>query len=64
MLFKESVKINDLLSSAEETLKATRIPEYLQRITLESMAKKKLTQSRLKLIYNYKTAFAHIASKT
>jgi hypothetical protein len=56
-VFKELVKLEDILLSARETFAKSNIPVTLQAETMNRLARKRLTESQKKLIFNYKMQF-------
>jgi hypothetical protein len=55
--FRSSVVLADLIATARNVLNVSGIPEKFQSETLMRLANNQLTESRLKLIFNYKLAF-------
>lgn len=55
--FRGSVSIEDVLATAEATLRAASIPSGIRDETLSRLVKAQLTTSRQQLIFNYKMAF-------
>jgi hypothetical protein len=60
--FKESVLLEDVVLTAEEVLRASRVPADIYDDTLARLARSQLTTSRKKLIFNYKVAFGSMRS--
>lgn len=55
--FRGSVSLEDILATAEASLKAARVPSEIRDEALPRLAKSQLTTSRQQLIFNYKIAF-------
>ena len=60
--FSESLSLEDVVSTAEEVLRASRVPPDIYDDTLKRLKRSQLTTSRKKLIFNYKVAFGSIRS--
>jgi|GEM_PF-6965397 hypothetical protein len=60
--FRESVSLEDVVATAEEVLRASRVPANIYDDTLARLARSQLTTSRKKLIFNYKVAFGSMRS--
>jgi len=60
--FRDSVSMKDLLATAEDVLTAAAVPESIQDETLVQLRKSQLSESRRKLIFNYKIAFEEARS--
>jgi len=55
--FSGSVSLDDLVTTARHVLGAARVPAEIRDETLSRLARSQLTNSRQKLIFNYKLAF-------
>jgi len=55
--FKDSVSLADLIATAEDVFRSTRVPAKFRDETLSRLARRQLTTSRKKLMFNYKVAF-------
>lgn len=55
--FQETVSADDVLSVAEQTLKASSVTSRFQEEALSRVEERGLTSSQKKLIFNYKLAF-------
>ena len=55
--FRGSVSLEDLVATAEATLKAAHVPSEFRDKPLSRLAKSQLTTSREQLIFSYKIAF-------
>jgi hypothetical protein len=55
--FKRSVSLKHVLATAEDVLRASDVPTSFRDETLTRLAKSQLSESRQKLIFNYKRAF-------
>lgn len=60
--FKDSVSLEDVLVTAEATLRKAGIPTGIRDETLSRLRKSQLTTSRRELIFIYKTAFDSMRS--
>jgi hypothetical protein len=60
--FKNSVSLEDVVVTAEETLKAASVPPRMRDETLSRLLRSQLTISRQQLIFNYKIAFEAMRS--
>jgi hypothetical protein len=60
--FMGSVSLEDLVATAEATLKAARVPSEICEKELRKLRESQLTTSRLRLIFNYKVAFESMRS--
>lgn len=60
--FMGSVSLEDLVATAEATLKAARVPSEICDEELRQLRESQLTTSRLRLIFNYKVAFESMRS--
>jgi hypothetical protein len=60
--FRESVSLEDVVSTAEGVLKASRVPPEIYDDTMARLAGSHLTTSRKKLIFSYKVAFSSMRS--
>jgi hypothetical protein len=60
--FMGSVCHEDLLATAEDVLRAARVPAEIHDDTLSRLKKFHLTTSRQQLIFNYKAAFEAMRS--
>jgi hypothetical protein len=58
-LFRGSVSLEHILAVAEEVLRAS-VPKRFWDETLARLANSRLTESRQKLIFNYKLAFERV----
>jgi len=62
--FRESVSLEDMLTTAEEVLRASRVPADICDEVLARLARSQLTTSRKKLIFNYKIVFESIQASS
>ena len=60
--FKDSVSLEDLIATAEDVLRESRVPANFRDETLSRLAKRQLTTSSKKLIFNYKVSFESMQS--
>lgn len=60
--FRGSVSLEDIVTTAEVTLKASHSPPEIRDETLSRLAKNQLTTSRQQLIFNYKVKFESMRS--
>lgn len=60
--FRESVSLEDVLTTAKDVLGAARVPAEICDETLSRLARSRLTASRQQLIFNYKVAFESLRS--
>jgi hypothetical protein len=60
--FTGSVSLEDLVATAEATLKAARVPAEIRDEALWRLENSQLTTSRQQLIFNYKVAFESMRS--
>jgi len=61
--FSHSVCSDALTATAKDIFKASRVPANFRDETLSHLAKTQLTESRKKLIFNYKQSFESIQEK-
>ena len=55
--FKSSVTLDDLRATVDDVLKKAQVSSSIKNETLSRLAKSRLSESHLQLIYNYKIAF-------
>jgi hypothetical protein len=55
--FRDSVSLEDLIATAVDVLRSTRVPDRIRDETLSRLRRSQLTYSRKQLIFNYKVAF-------
>jgi hypothetical protein len=55
--FKKTVSPDDVLAVAHEIIKKSQVPDEMRKFVLKSLEGKRLTNSRLQLMFNYKLAF-------
>ena len=60
--FKDSVSLEDVLATARDVLKESRVPAEIQSAALSHMGKSELSTSRRQLIFIYKLAFEAMRS--
>ncbi|MGA7410006.1 MAG: hypothetical protein WBW33_05935 [Bryobacteraceae bacterium] len=60
--FEDSVSIEDVVVTAEETLKAANVSSGMRDHTLSRLVRSQLTTSRKQLIFSYKIAFEAMRS--
>jgi hypothetical protein len=60
--FSKSVSLEDVVATANEVLAASRVPKRIYNDTMARMEQSQLTNSRKKLIFNYKVAFRSMRS--
>lgn len=60
--FKDSVSLEDLIATAKEVFNSADMPPELRNEFLSRLMNSSLTDSRRKLIFNYKTAFESMKS--
>ena len=60
--FKDSVSLEDVLATARDVLKESRVPAEFQSAALSRVGRSQLSTSRLQLIFIYKLAFEAMRS--
>ena len=55
--FCDTVCLEDVIATAKDVLRESRVPPSIRDEVLPPLAKSKLTTSRKQLIFNYKMAF-------
>jgi hypothetical protein len=60
--FKDSVSLEDVLATARDVLRESRVPAEIRKQALPIIERRQLTTSRRQLIFNYKLAFEAMRS--
>ena len=60
--FRDTVSLDDLIATAVDVLRSTRVPDGIRDQTLLRLRRSQLTTSRKQLIFNYKIAFESMRS--
>lgn len=61
--FMDSVRIEDVIATAEDVLHSANVPESIRYETLPRLKQFELTESRQRLLFIYKEAFGAMARR-